>query len=69
LSGDITGNQSFSNSKIRALHLNYVSSGLELYDIYINNGEKNKADRLYQIMLKLAKDGGKENSVKSYIEK
>lgn len=68
LNGNIRGNDSFSNDKINSLHLNYVSSGLELYDIYKETGEINKANKLYQILLKLAKNAGKENSVKSYIE-
>jgi hypothetical protein len=63
------GNDQFSSGKMRSLNLNYVSSGLELYDLYQAKGEKDKAGKLYELLLKLAKAAGKEDVVKSYISK
>jgi len=65
----ITGNEQFSSGKMKSLHLNYVSSGLELYDIYQVKGEKTRSADLYELLLKLAKAAGKEEMIKSYIRK
>lgn len=65
----IQGNEQFTANRMQLLNLNYVASGLELYDIYMAGGEKEKADKLYLLLEKLAEDAGKKEVVKSYTGK
>lgn len=64
-----SGNDQFPGYRMQQLNLNYVSSGLELYDVYSQRGDKDKAGKLYTLLLKLAKAAGKESVVKSYFSK
>jgi hypothetical protein len=65
----IQGTETMDREKVVALYQNYVVCGLVLYDYYIENGEKAKADKLVQDLKNLAAQAGKESLVNEYIGK
>lgn len=63
----LQGTETMDREKVVALYQNYVVCGLILYDYYIENGEKVKADMLAQDLKNIAAQAGKESLVNEYI--
>jgi len=68
LDAKIKGSKIFTQQKMQALYLNYVASGLELYDYYMTKSEKDKATRLLQRLRGLAAQQSKESLIEQYIK-
>lgn len=65
----LQGTETMDREKVVALYQNYVVCGLVLYDYYIENGEKAKADKLAKDLKNIAAQAGKESLVNEYFEK